>query len=88
MTVCFDCIRKRGTEPLLAYACTKFYGYCDVCARYKFRLTYLNVRLCRRCYARTVVKSARKNRGELSDPFWAKMRKKYGKDYRQILGGL
>ena len=63
------------------------YGLCFFCGKYKFEIEQINARFCRTCHGRIakVTKEYNKKGGMFgADPFWQKMRKKHGKDWRLI----
>jgi len=85
--ICGECAGKRGREPLLATITHKMYGLCFFCGKYKFEIEQINARFCRTCHGRIakVTKEYNKKGGMFgADPFWQKMRKKHGKDWRLI----
>jgi len=86
--ICGDCAGKRGREPLLAKITDKMYGLCFFCGRHKFHIEQINARFCKRCHRRIadVTKKYNKKGGMFgADPFWISMRKKLGKDWREIM---
>ena len=86
--ICGDCGGKRGREPLLATISQKMYGLCFFCGKYKFNIEQINARFCRSCHRRiaNVTKEYNKKGGMMgADPFWIKMRKKHGKDWKEIM---
>jgi hypothetical protein len=85
--ICGDCAGKRGREPLLAKISDKFYGLCYFCSEYKFNLEEINARFCHKCHRKIadVTKAYNKAGGFMyTDPFWKRMRKKNGKDWKEI----
>ena len=81
---------KKGREPLLAKVCDKYYGLCFFCSKYKFNIEQVNGRFCNTCHTRIakVTKEYNKKGGFMkTDPFWISMRKKHGKDWKNIMGG-
>lgn len=85
--VCGDCAGKKGRETLLAVVKQKHYGLCFFCNEYRFGLEQVNCRLCHNCHRRVanVTKEYNRKGGILgTDPFWQRMRKKHGKDWKQI----
>ena len=87
--ICGDCAGKRGREPLLATITHKMYGLCFFCGKYKFGIEQINARFCNTCHRRiaNVTKEYNKKGGQFgADPFWQKMRKKHGKDWKIIMG--
>ncbi len=83
--ICGNCAGKRGREPLLAKVAEKMYGLCFFCGTYQFNIEQINARFCRTCHRRiaNVTKEYNKKGGMFgTDPFWIKMRKKMGKDWR------
>jgi len=65
------------------------YGLCFFCGHYKFQIEQINARFCNTCHRRiaNVTKEYNKKGGMLgADPFWQKMRKKHGKDWKIIMG--
>jgi|TARA_R110002020_G_scaffold233_2_gene1175 hypothetical protein len=87
--ICGECAGKRGREPLLATVSHKVYGLCFFCGKYKFEIEQINARFCRRCHRKiaNVTKEYNKKGGMFgADPFWQKMRKKHGKDWKIIMG--
>lgn len=86
--ICGDCAGKRGREPLLAKVVDKMYGLCFFCGDHKFHIEQINGRLCRTCHKRVakVTKEYNKKGGMFgADPFWQRMRKKHGKDWKIIM---
>jgi hypothetical protein len=86
--ICEDCASKKGREPLLATVTTKLYGLCFFCAHYKFGIEQVNGRFCKTCHDRIarVTKEYNKKGGMMyTDPYWIAMRKKHGKDWKQIM---
>jgi len=86
--MCEKCFNKRGTETILAKVVEKFYGMCYFCGEYKFPIVQYNIRLCQRCHqAVAKITSAYNKAGGIygHDPFWKAMRKKQGKDWRQLM---
>lgn len=86
--ICGDCAGKRGREPLLATVTQKMYGLCFFCGSYKFEIEQINARFCHTCHRRiaNVTKEYNKKGGVFgADPFWQKMRKKHGKDWKIIM---
>lgn len=85
--ICGDCSSVRGRETLLAVVSTKFYGLCLFCAKYKFHLEEINARFCLSCHRKiaNVCKDYNKKGGMYgADPYWIKMKKKNGKDWKQM----
>lgn len=87
--ICFKCASKKGMETILAIVKRFPYGYCydhgGYCVlEYKNNIAQLNVRLCRKCTDHVAAqhKALRKKGTHKVDPFWLKMRKQHGKDYR------
>ena len=86
--MCETCFNKRGVETILAKVVEKFYGMCYFCGKYKFPIVQYNIRLCQRCHEAVakIIKSYNKAGGLYGhDPFWKAMRKKQGKDWRQLM---
>ena len=86
--ICADCAGKRGREPLLATVSQKMYGLCFFCGKYKFEIEQINGRFCRTCHRRiaNVTKEYNKKGGMFgTDPFWLKMKKKLGKDWKILM---
>ena len=86
--ICGECAGKRGREPLLATITQKMYGLCFFCGHYKFEIEQINARFCRSCHRKiaNVTKEYNKKGGPMGmDPFWLSMRKKHGKDWKQIM---
>ncbi len=86
--ICGECAGKRGREPLLATITQKLYGLCFFCGHYKFEIEQINARFCRGCHRKiaNVTKEYNKKGGPMGmDPFWLSMRKKHGKDWKQIM---
>ena len=86
VTICGDCAGKRGREPLLAKMSDKFYGLCYFCGQHKFHIEEINARFCRKCHRQIadVTKAYNKKGGLYSNPFWSMLKKKNGKDWKQI----
>ena len=85
--ICGDCAGKRGRETILVPIKGVYYGMCHFCGKYKFNMEQVNVRLCQRCHQRCSkhIKEYNKKGGQFgADPFWQKMRKKHGKDWKII----
>lgn len=89
VTICGECAGKRGREPLLAKMSDKFYGLCYFCGEHKFHIEEINARFCRRCHRKiaNVTKEYNKKGGLYANPFWSRMKKKNGKDWRQLFSG-
>ena len=88
--ICGDCAGKKGREPLLAKVCDKYYGLCFFCNSYKFNIEQVNGRFCSTCHRRiaNITKEYNKKGGFMKvDPFWVSMRKKHGKEWKNILSG-
>ena len=88
--ICGDCAGKRGREPLLAKVSDKYYGLCYFCGDYKFWIEEINARFCHKCHRKIadVTKAYNKAGGFMNtDPFWLRMKKKNGKDWKKILRG-
>jgi hypothetical protein len=86
--ICGDCAGKRGREPLLAKMSDKMYGLCYFCGEYKFKLEEINARFCHKCHRKiaNVTKEYNKKGGMFgADPFWQRVRKKHGKDWKIIM---
>lgn len=87
LDVCADCRRKRGIETIMSVLTNKMYGYCPVCAKYKFDIAHINVRMCAKCNAKVAKNTHAFNKagGHVAvDPFWQRMRRKFGKDYKEL----
>ena len=86
--ICGDCAGKKGREALMAVVKVKHYGLCYFCNAYKFGLEQINIRLCTNCHRRVanVTKEYNKKGGMLgTDPFWLSLKKKHGKDWKEIM---
>ena len=86
--ICGECAGKRGREPLLATVSHKMYGLCYFCGKYKFEIEQINARFCRSCHSRIAKVTKEYNKkGDMfgADTFWQKMRKKHGKDWKEIM---
>jgi hypothetical protein len=86
--ICGDCAGKKGREALLTVVKVKHYGLCYFCNTYKFGLEQINIRLCFNCHRRVanVTKEYNKKGGILgTDPFWLSLKKKHGKDWKEIM---
>jgi len=82
--ICGECAGKRGREALLATISHKYYGLCLFCGLHKFNLEEINARFCMPCHGRIakITKEYNKQGGMYgADPFWKRMRRKYGKDW-------
>ena len=85
--ICGDCAGKRGREPLLAKVTDKMYGLCFFCGKHKFHIEQINARFCHKCHRKIadVTKKYNKKGGMFgADPFWIRMRKKHGKDWKHM----
>lgn len=89
--VCYRCASKKGMEPILAIVKRFPWGYCYVhggypVLEYPNNVAQLNVRLCKKCteHVADQHKNLRKKGVHKVDPFWLHLRKKEGKDYRNI----
>ncbi len=63
------------------------YGLCFFCGKHKFHIEQINARFCHSCHRRiaNVTKEYNKKGGMFgADPFWVKMRKKHGKDWKLL----
>ena len=88
--ICGDCAGKRGRESLLVSIKGVYYGICYFCGEHKFNMEQINARLCRRCSRKVadVMKQYNKQGGQFgADPFWIRMRKKHGKDWKAAFNG-
>ena len=95
MDVCFRCAEKKGKEPILAVVYKSPYGYCYIHGGYSdleflYNIAQINVRVCKRCQRRIadLHTDLKRTGADKVDPFWVKMRKKLGKDYRRLGVGL
>ena len=64
------------------------YGLCYFCGKYKFEIEQINARFCRSCHRRiaNLPKEYNKKGGMCgTDPFWLKMKKKLGKDWKILM---
>jgi hypothetical protein len=86
VTICGECAGKRGREPLLAKVSDKMYGLCYFCSEHKFHIEEINGRFCHPCHRRIadVTKEYNKKGGLYGNPFWSRMKKKNGKDWKHI----
>ena len=87
--ICGECAGKRGREPLLATVTQKMYGLCFFCGKHRFNIEQINARFCRKCHRKiaNVTKEYNKAGGFMNtDPFWKRMKKKNGKDWKAIFG--
>jgi hypothetical protein len=85
--ICGDCAGKRGREPLLTKIMDKMYGLCFFCGKHKFHIEQINARFCHSCHRRIadVTKDYNKKGGMFgADPFWLSIKKKHGKDWKEI----
>ena len=84
--ICGECAGKRGREPLLATMSQKMYGFCYFCGKHKFNIEQINARFCRKCHSKIEANTKKYNKqgGLFGNPFWESMRKKNGKDWREI----
>lgn len=85
--ICADCFKKRGTETVLAFVNRKMYGFCLFCGKYKFNVSNINVRICIPCNTRIsrIAHDFNKAGGKMNvDPFFQRMKKKYGKDWLHL----
>ena len=84
--ICGECAGKRGREPLLATMSQKMYGFCYFCGKHKFNIEQINARFCRKCHRGIAnnTKKYNKDGGLFGNPFWTSMRKKNGKDWKEI----
>jgi len=89
---CNDCKLKYGVEAQLAHVLYKFYAYCYFCKLYKINVSNINIRLCHKCYVRVAkgITQWRKEGGQFgADPYWKRLRHKYGKDgFNQIIRSI
>ena len=84
---CNDCFEKRGKEPILVTVGINPYGMCHMCGLYRTYIRKLNVRFCLSCgrrYRRHIKKYNKVGGMFNADPFWKKLRRKYGKDYQLL----
>ena len=86
VTICGECAGKRGREPLLAKVSDKMYGLCYFCGEHKFHIEEINGRFCHPCHRRIadVTKEYNKKGVLYGNPFWERMKKKNGKDWKHI----
>lgn len=85
--VCKACLKKHSPDIVLTVLSSKIYGWCMLCSRYTWDVGHINVRMCSKCNGRIARNATAHNSsgGKLAnDPFWQKIRKKYGKDYKEI----
>jgi len=86
--ICGDCAGKRGRETLLVSVKEVYYGLCYFCGHYKFNMEQVNCRLCRNCHRKVanIMKDYNKKGGFMgADPFWVRIKKKHGKDWKEIM---
>ena len=87
LDICGDCAGKRGRETILVPIKQVYYGLCFFCGKHKFNLEQINGRLCNKCHRKCAnhIKEYNKKGGQFgADPFWQRMRKKHGKDWKII----
>lgn len=85
--VCKQCLKKHSPEIVLTILSSKYYGWCMLCSRYTWDIGHINVRMCSKCNGRIArnANAFNKSDGKLgNDPFWLKIRRKYGKDYKEL----
>ncbi len=90
--MCEACFDKRNPEGILAQISKepKIHQLCFYCGQYKEWVIQYNVRLCMRCHrqVRQILKRWNKKGGMFgNDPFWLKMRKRHGKDWKHLMLG-
>ena len=90
--VCYRCADKRGPEPILCLIKRMEYGFCFIHGGYselEFRhnLAHLNVRLCKTCNGRVAewTRYLTRTGTHNADPFWKHMRRRFGKDYQELM---
>lgn len=88
--ICPECFDKRDPAPILTTVSkeAKIHGLCFFCGKYKSWIVQYNVRICMRCHGqvRQILKRWNKKGGMFgNDPFWLKMRKRHGKDWRALM---
>ena len=88
--MCEPCFAKRNPEGILAQVSKEasLWGLCFYCGEYKEWIIQYNVRLCQKCQrvVADVLKRWNKKGGMFgNDPFWLKMKKKYGNDWKALI---
>lgn len=86
--ICKKCDHKKGREACLVNVVEKYYGLCYFCGLYDFKIDQINVRLCMKCHShvRKILREYNAAGGTFGhDPFWKKLRKKHGKDWKNIM---
>lgn len=85
---CEDCHSKLGVEAKLTDILYKFNAYCYFCKKYKFHVRNINIRLCHKCHVKVAegLHDYNKAGGHFEvNPFYKRMRKKWGKDFQILL---
>ena len=90
--MCEACFDKRDPESILAQVSKepKINQLCFYCGKYKPWVIQYNVRLCQRCFKQVaqILKGWNKKGGMFgNDPFWLKMRKRHGQDWKLLMFG-
>jgi len=90
--MCKECFDKRGSEAILTQITKepKMHSLCFFCGKYKDWIVQYNVRLCQRCnkVVSTILRRWNEKGGMFgNDPFWLKMQKKHGHDWKLIFFG-
>jgi len=89
---CKKCIDRRGFDSIYTIVKHKsIEDTCDFCGQWTrpFECWQINAGLCESCHNRVIIFHAnyRKAGGKNQNPYTKRVRKKYGKDYKQILSG-
>ena len=86
---CEDCMSRKGCESIMTImGVKKNHELCDFCGKWKIGVASINTSLDQKCINRVlkVHKLYRKQGGRMNAPIVKLAKKKFGKDYRQILG--
>lgn len=87
---CKVCLMKRGKEAYLAVFGHNIYGFCLGCGQWKFDVYNLNGRVCQKCNNAIALVNEKLQKGEQSkqDPFWKRIKRRFGKDYEILWHGF
>lgn len=86
--ICIKCAYPRPMEALLAIVVRNPWGYCYFCRKYTHNVAQINAHFCMPCTQKIRLghKEVR-HKGDMfqADPFWIYQRKKWGKDFKELM---